>query len=63
MLELKTSYMKTHVTGVEMLQTFLLRTVETVAIKARLTLTLEGAQSINTSGIDVTWRRAALVHI
>lgn len=43
--------------------TFLLGTVETISIKPRLALTLEGSQSIDTSGIDVTWRGAAFVLI
>lgn len=42
---------------------FLLEAVETIPIKPKLALTLEGSQSIDTSGIDVTWRGAALIYI
>lgn len=45
------------------LLTVLLGTVETITMKPRLTLTLEGSQSIDTSGIDVTRRGAALIYI
>lgn len=45
------------------LLTCLLGTVETITRKAILALTLEGTQTIEASGIDVTWRGAALIHI
>lgn len=50
-------------TIVAILLTCLLGAVETITIEARLTLTLEGTQTIETSGVDVTWRGAALIHI
>lgn len=50
-------------TIVAILLTCLLGAVETITIEPRLTLTLEGTQTIETSGIDVTWRGAALIHI
>lgn len=50
-------------TIVVILLTCLLGAVETITIEPKLTLTLEGTQTIETSGIDVTRRGAALVHI
>lgn len=48
---------------VAILLTLLLGTVETITIKPRLALTLEGTQSIDTSGTDVTGRGAAFIYI
>lgn len=48
---------------VAILLTLLLGTVETITIKPRLALTLEGTQSIHTSGTDVTGRGAAFIYI
>lgn len=50
-------------TQVAILLTCQLSAEETITIKASLALTLKGPQSIQTSGIDVTWGRAALIDI
>lgn len=50
-------------TMLAVLLTILLGTVETITMKPRLALTLEGSQSIDTSSIDVTRRGAALIYI
>lgn len=52
-----------YMTIVAILLTFLLGTVETITIKPRLALTLEGTQSIDTSGIHVARRGAAFIYI
>lgn len=43
-------------TVLAILLTCLLVAVETITVKANLALTMEGTQSIETFGTDVTWR-------
>lgn len=52
-----------HIITVAFSLTFLLGTVETITVEARLALTLEGTQRIDTSGTDVTRRGAALIYV